>query len=340
MLTVRARRSDRTLALDLTLEDGIALLADPKALVWFDMDEESIEEIDAVSAALALNHLTVEDLKHRGQRGKLEQFDHYSVLVMHGVGYASALPAIEEHELDVIVGPNWVLTGRDPHLHALLPGEDLEARLPSMLASDAGYLLYAIADRVVDSLFPVLDQMLDDVDDVEDRIVLRPDRALLERILAMKRNGVLLRKLVSPHLDTFTRFTSPAYGIVSEEHLFYFRDVHDHLIRLFEIVDSYRELMTGALEVHLSNVNNQLSDVMKRLTVLTAMFLPLTFITGAFGMNMPRSPVWTDPAFWILGAGMVAIAVGEWLYFRALGWTSGIGAWPGSPAKRRAPRGR
>lgn len=340
MLTVRARRSDRTLALDLTLQEGIKLLADADALVWFDIDEESIEEIDTVSGALDLNHLTVEDLKHRGQRGKLEQFDHYSVLVMHGVGYATAVPALEEHELDAVIGPNWVLTGRDPHLLALVPGDELDRRLPAMLASDAGYLLYAIADRVVDSLFPVLDRMLDDVDDVEDRIVLRPDRALLERILAMKRNGVLLRKLVSPHLDTFTRFTSPAYGIVSDEHMFYFRDVHDHLIRVFEIVDSYRELMTGALEVHLSNVNNQLSDVMKRLTVLTAMFLPLTFITGAFGMNMVRSPVWTDPAFWILGAGMAAISVGQWLYFRSRGWTSGVVAWRESAASGRAPRGR
>ena len=321
MLIVRARRSDQTFAFDLSLEAGLALLADPLALVWFDIDEESIEEIDSVAAALGLNHLTVEDLKHRGQRGKLEQFDGYSVLVMHGVGYDPAIPQLEEHELDAVIGPNWVLTGRDPHLVALQPGPDLDVRLPSMLKSDTGYLLYAIADRVVDSLFPVLDLMLDDVDDVEDRVILHPDTALLERIFAMKRNGVTLRKIVSPHLEIFTRFTSPAYGIVNGEHMIYFRDVHDHLIRIFEIVDSYRELMTGALEVHLSTVNNQLSDVMKRLTVLTAMFLPLTFITGAFGMTMVQSPVWTDPAFWIIGAGMIAIAAGQWVFFRFKKWT-------------------
>ncbi|RJQ11841.1 MAG: hypothetical protein C4558_02695 [Dehalococcoidia bacterium] len=320
MLIVRARRADGSLVLDLTLEAGLALLSDPGTLVWFDIDEESLEEIDTVSAALSLNHLTVEDLKHRGQRGKLEQFDGYSVLVMHGVEYVPAIPVLNEHELDMVIGSNWVLTGRDPHLVALMPGPDLEMRLPSMMASDAGYLLYAIADRVVDSLFPVLDQMLDDVDDIEDRVILRPDQALLERIFAMKRSGVMLRKLVSPHLEIFTRLTSPAYGIVSAEHMIYFRDVHDHLIRIFEIVDSYRELMTGALEVHLSTVNNQLSDVMKRLTVLTAMFLPLTFVTGAFGMNMVSSPVWTDPAFWILLTGMAGVAAGQWAYFRYRGW--------------------
>ncbi|TAJ19681.1 MAG: hypothetical protein EPO65_05905 [Dehalococcoidia bacterium] len=320
MLTVRARRGDGSLDLDLTLAEGIALLADPSALIWIDIDEESIEEIDAVSAALSLNELTVEDLKHRGQRGKLETFDGYTVLVMHGVGYDSAAPSLDEHELDAIIGPNWVLTGRDPHLAALLPGRDLDLRLASMLAKDAGYLLYAITDRVVDSLFPVLDKMLDDVDDVEDRVILGGGQELLERIFAMKRNGVTLRKLISPHLEIFGRFTTPAYGIVSSEHMIYFRDVHDHIIRVFEIVDSYRELMTGALEVHLSTVNNQLSDVMKRLTVLTAMFLPLTFITGAFGMNMVESPVWTDPAFWIIGGCMAAVAAGQWFYFRAKRW--------------------
>lgn len=320
MLIVRARHGDGTVELDLSLEAGLALLADPRALVWFDIDEESDEEIDAISAALSLNHLTVEDFKHRGQRGKLEQFVGYSVLVMHGVGYDSDAARLDDHELDVAVGPNWLLTGRDPHLAALKPGPDLDMHLRPMLASDAGYLLYAIADRVVDSLFPVLDQMLDDVDDIEERVIRRPDRELLERIFAMKRNGVTLRKIVSPHLEIFTRLTSPAYGIVSDAQMIYFRDVHDHLIRVFEIVDSYRELMTGALEVHLSTVNNQLSDIMKRLTVLTALFLPLTFITGAFGMNMVRSPGWTDPAFWIIGLGMVGVSAVQWSYFRSRGW--------------------
>lgn len=320
MLKVRARQPDGTVAFDLTFEEGVALLADPRALVWFDLDGEGSGEVQRAGEALRLNHLTVEDLKHRGQRGKLEQFPGYAVLVMHGIGYDRTAPALEEHELDVAVGPNWVLTGRDPRLVALAPGPELDERLPSMLGQDAGYLLYAVADRLVDSMFPVLDEMLDDVDALEDLVIVGNGPALLERIFAMKRNGVLLRKLVSPHLEVFTRLTSPAYGIVSEEHLIYFRDVHDHLIQMFEVVDSYRELVTGALEVHLTTVSNRLNDVMKRLTVLTAMFLPLTFVTGVFGMNMVQAPVWTDPAFWVLLAGMGVVAAGQWAYFRFRGW--------------------
>ena len=323
MLTIRVRRSDGTFALDVPFDEAVALLADPQALVWFDLEEDSTEsaaEIARVGAALALNHLTVEDLTHKGQRGKFEQFPGYSVLVMHGFGYQRDVPRLDEYEVDLAIGANWVLTGRDPALVCLTPGAGLDAHLPTMMGSSADFLLYAIADRLVDSMFPVLDEMLDDVDDIEARVVADDTSGLLERIFAMKRNGVTLRKVVSPHLEIFTRLTSPAYAVVKPEHVIYFRDVHDHLIRVFEIVDSYRELMTGALEVHLSTVNNRLSDVMKRLTVLTAMFLPLTFVTGAFGMNMVESPVWTDPAFWIIGAGMLGVAASQWVFFRFKGW--------------------
>lgn len=320
MLTIRARRSDGTLSADVAFEDAVALLRDEQALVWFDLDEQSDDEIARVGAALSLNHLTIEDLTHREQRGKFEPFDGYSVLVMHAFGYDRSVPSLEEHELDLAVGPNWVLTGRDPRLLSIAPGPGLDAHLASMMGAGADYLLYAIADRLVDSMFPVLDEMLDDVDDLEGLVVQGDGPALLERIFAMKRNGVLLRKIVSPHIEIFSRLTSPAFGVVRPEHVIYFRDVHDHLIRVYEVVDSYRELMSGALEVHLSTVNNRLNDVMKRLTVLTAMFLPLTFVTGAFGMNMVQSPVWTDPAFWIIGAAMVAVSVGQWAFFRIKGW--------------------
>jgi magnesium transporter len=321
VLTIRARRSDGTLALGLSLDEGVALLADPQALVWFDADEESRDEVEAVGAALGLSHLTVEDFTHRRQRGKFEQFDGYAVLVIHAFAYESDRPALEEHELDLAIGRNWVLTGRDPRLVALIPGPSLEAHLALMLARTADYLLYTITDRVVDSMFPVLDEMLDDVDAIEGRIISGNGAALLERIFAMKRNGVVLRKAVAPHLESFSRLASPAFGVARSEHVIYFRDVHDHLIRVHDIVDSYRELMSAALEVHLSTVNNRLNDVMKRLTVLTAMFLPLTFITGAFGMNMVESPVWTDPAFWIIAGGMGALALGQWLFFRSRRWT-------------------
>ena len=136
----------------------------------------------------------------------------------------------------------------------------------------------------------------------------------------MKRDAITLRKAIGPELEVYTRLTSPGFGLIDEKHVIYFRDVHDHLVRVFEAMDTYRELMSGALDAYLSNINNRLSDVMKRLTVLAALFLPLTFITGVFGMNMRVTPPWSDVVFWLILGTMAAISFMQWLYFKKKGW--------------------
>ena len=151
--------------------------------------------------------------------------------------------------------------------------------------------------------------MHDAVDELEDRIVRDPSDKLLPVIFDMKRDAVLARKAISPQLEVFSRLTSPGYGIVSQAHSNYFRDVHDHLIRVFESVDSYRELMGGALDAYLSTVSNRMNEVMKRLTVMAALFLPITFWTGVFGMNLRETPLWQDSLFWVFLGGMLVLSV-------------------------------
>ncbi len=114
--------------------------------------------------------------------------------------------------------------------------------------------------------------------------------------------------------------TSPGFGLLGEDHLNYFRDVHDHLIRVFEAMDSYRELMSGSLDAYLSTVSNRMNEVMKRLTVMAALFLPVTFFTGVFGMNLRETPIWHDTLFWVFLAAMFLMSVGQFVYFRRKGW--------------------
>ena len=122
-------------------------------------------------------------------------------------------------------------------------------------------------------------------------------------------------------MEVFARLTSPGYGIVDDKHIAYFRDVHDHLIRVFEAVDTLRELISGSLDVYLSNVGNRMNEVMKRLTVVAALFLPITFFTGLMGMNLPDSPLWSDKRFWFFIAGMLTVTTLQFLYMRAKKWT-------------------
>ena len=137
----------------------------------------------------------------------------------------------------------------------------------------------------------------------------------MSRIFEMKRDAVSLRKIVSTQLEVFSRLTSPGFGIISEEHVVYFRDVHDHLIRVFEAMDSYRELMSGALDAYLSNVSNRMNEVMKALTLVATIMLPLTFIAGVYGMNFEVMPElkWKYGYVFALGLmGLVAAGIIRW----------------------------
>jgi len=197
---------------------------------------------------------------------------------------------------------------------------DVATHTESILSDGRDYLVYALTDRLVDSYFPILDAMHEAVDDLEDKIVTDPSKELLIRIFDMKRDAVVLRKATSPQLEVFSRLSVPGVGIATEAHAIYFRDVHDHLIRVIESADSYRDLMTGALDAYLSNVSNRMNDVMKRLTVVAALFLPISFLTGLLGMNLRTQPPWEDNLFWVFLAAMVAITGLQWAYFWKKGW--------------------
>ena len=159
------------------------------------------------------------------------------------------------------------------------------------MARGVDYLLYVLLDTLVDRYFPALDAFDEAIDGLEDAIIADPTPAVLNTIFAMKRNVVQLRKVINPQLESFSRLTSESYGVVQADNLIYYRDVHDHLIRIFEVVDSYRDQMSSALDAYLSMTSNRMNEVMKRLTVVAAIFLPITFLTGVFGMNFGSAAV-------------------------------------------------
>lgn len=158
------------------------------------------------------------------------------------------------------------------------------------MARGVDYLLYILLDTLVDRYFPALDALDEAIDELEDAIIADPTPEVLNTIFAMKRNIVQLRKVINPQLESFSRLTSESYGVVQADNLIYYRDVHDHLIRIFEVVDSHRDQMSSALDAYLSMTSNRMNEVMKRLTVVAAIFLPISFLTGVFGMNFGNQP--------------------------------------------------
>jgi magnesium transporter len=323
MIHARIRDSHGEIRSDPAAEELHDLLESEENLAWLDLESPTADELGLLAGILGWEHLTVEDLAHQGQRAKLERFEGYDLLVMHALSYeASATPParLATPEVDFVVGKNYVASIHYTHLPQLTDGRDISEHCERLLKDGPDYILYELTDKLVDSYFPVLDAMHDAVDELEDRIVSDPSDKLLPIIFDMKRDAVVMRKAISPQLEVFGRLTSPGYGIVSEEHSNYFRDVHDHLIRVFESADSYRELMGGALDAYLSTVSNRMNEVMKRLTVMAALFLPITFFTGVFGMNLRETPLWKDSLFWVFLGGMLALSAFQYWYFRKKQW--------------------
>ncbi len=306
---------------DLTREEIEASMTHPDTRIWVDFNEPTEQELQWLEADFGILHLTLEDLSRQGQRAKLEEFDSYNYLVAFDMHFADA--EITTSEVDFLIGRAFLITSHRGVLASAEEGDRLQPRLPRIMARGMDYLLYVLLDTLVDRYFPALEAFDEAIDGLEDAIIADPTPEVLTTIFAMKRNVVQIRKVINPQLETFSRLTSQSDGIIQADNLIYYRDVHDHLIRIFEVVDSYRDQMSSALDAYLSMTSNRMNEVMKRLTVVAAIFLPITFLTGVFGMNFGRQPwVQDDPGwlFWVTVVIMVGITVMQILFYRRKRW--------------------
>jgi len=323
MIHTRVHLADGGNLVDPPLEEVASLRANPDNVVWVDLQQATSEELQRVSSSFGLSSLTVEDLVKQGQRAKLEAFDNYDVLIMHGMAFDVLSYEVQVPELDIVLGRNFLITNHQDlaairHNHHGRPEHDCEG-----LANGPALLLYRVVDRLVDSYYPVLDAIDDSIDVLQLQVLTDPKPPALEHILTLRRSLSLLRKVVSPQLEIFNRLISREDEYIPREHAPYFRDVYDHLVRTFEVIDSYRDLMGSAMDAYLSTISNRQNEIMKRLTLFTTIFMPITFLTGLFGQNFAHMPqVEHDPGYlwWIVAGFMVVITVSQFIYYRVKGW--------------------
>ena len=292
-------------------EDAIVEI--PKALgrrqarLWIDVCGADHGLKGRVAAILELHPLLVEDIAERDQRAKLEQVDDLLHVVMFSLGFEK--DQIYERELDFVLGARFLLSNHsawwDPRAT-----RHLRAGVQGVLAKGTDFLLWALADDVIDGYFPILDQLGDEIDDLEDQVVNRADRALLERLFDLKRQMIQIRRVTSPQREMFNALSSREDKYISIESRLYFRDAYDHLIRLTDELDTYRELASATLETYLSTVNNNLSLIMKRLTGVTVVVAGIGAVGGIFGMSEAQFAFRLDegPGFWIVALGSLVLA--------------------------------
>jgi magnesium transporter len=287
--------------------EELTRIRDSDEFFWLDLVSPSPEQIEQIGELFGIHPLTIEDTLKFRQRPKLDDFENYVFVVFYGAERKARLRLIEVH---IFISGSYVITVRRGRCKEL---EDLCGLLERRDHGDEQFVVYRIFDALTDSFFPILGTMDEEIDEIEDSIAVAPTDEQLSRLFGLKRALVELRRVVTPQRDLFARATDqitllPGLEPAARD---YFRDVYDHLIRISDLIDSYRDLLTGAMDVYLSTVSNRLNQVMKQLTVIATIFLPLTFVTGFFGQNFGWMVAHIDSlgAFLGFGIGGIVLAV-------------------------------
>ncbi len=264
----------------------------------------------------------MEDALSARQYPKVEAYDGYLYVILHGIHFLKGDKRFSTHDVDFFVGPNYLVTIHDGDSGTIQELRDHATRNPKILGEGPVSLLHRIVDGMVDSYRPEIDKLEDRIDDLEKQIFDKPEPALVRRILDEKRQIAGLRRIITPQRDVVNRLARRDFVDISTEMSFRFRDVYDHLVRLADDVMIFQDRITGMLDAHLSNVSNRLNEVMKVLTVVSTILMPLTLLTSVYGMNvpLPQFPGGEHAQFWWLFAIMVAIAVAMLAMFRRKRW--------------------
>ena len=317
MLIIRCSNGDRLE--EISREAATDLLSRRDANLWLHFDTPTEEELDFLKENFAIHHLTIEDIVNQNQRPKIEPFENYVYLAIHPLR-REAKWEIEPSELDLLLGRGWIVSVHYGPLPGLINNSQLHERIPAALGRGADFLLYTLVDLVVDSYFPVMDDVEDKIESLEDRLLLRAHPGDMNRLLSLKRSIVHIRRAVTPQREVLNQLTRHDFPFVRPENLVYFRDVYDHLIRIAEELDSLRDILSSVLEIHLASTSNQLNATMKRLTAYGTIFVMITAIAGIYGMNFKFMPEleWRYGYFVVLGV-MAAISLGLYFYFKKRG---------------------
>jgi magnesium transporter len=327
MLRSLCRTSDGLVVTGLSQEAFAGQIQDPGSMLWVDFSGESPEASEPVlRQAFAFHPLAVDDALKESHVPKVDDWGSYLYVVLHAVELdREGATALDTLEVDAFLGANYLVTHQTRPVAAIDRLWDACQRDERHLAKSSAHLLYTLADELVADYMPVVEGFDKVIDRLEDQIFAQPSPSLLEEVFALKRALVHLRRIIAPQREVLSKLARNDYQVIDAGHRVFFRDVYDHLVRLYDITESLRDMAGGALDTYLSVVSNRMNDVMKTLTVITTLFMPLSFLTGFFGMNFFQATApfvgWTGPV--TLGfvlAAMVLLPLAMFLWIRRRVW--------------------
>jgi magnesium transporter len=295
------------------------LLASPHQVFWLDMQAPDDDDYRLLSDTFKFHQLTIEDVKHQNQRPKLDGYDGYVFAVVFVIALDGEEVSFREHHL--YIAPDYLVSVHQEPEPSFDTLNERIAESPESTCRKSSFLTYLVMDSLVDTTFAALETLDESVDKLQDEVLQNANNAQLALLQDMKHSAVEMRRVLGAQRDMFQRLVTLSLE-ADRETTAYYRDVYDHIIRQYETVDSLRDLLTSAMDVYLSTVSNRLNMTVKALTVVASLFLPLTFLTGFFGMNFGWlvSRIGTVYAF-MIGLSLMAISIiTQLVFFRRRGW--------------------
>ncbi len=315
------------LRLDLTPDELAPLVQARAGLLWVDMREEPVRSSEALlSGIFGFHPLAVDDALQEAHHPKVDDWGAYVYSVLHAVDFDPQDPGqLVTLELDAFLGPNYLVTYQEKAIDAVDRVWQACARDARHLAKGPDHLLYRVADELVNAYMPVVEKIDDSIEELEDQIFDNPQPDTLERLFALKRALLHMRRILNPQREVFNKLGRDEYAVITPPHRVFFRDLYDHMVRLHDINESLRDLVGGALDSYLSVVNNRMNNIMKSLTLITTLFMPISFLAGFFGMNFfqpaAATPDWTGrPAFLLMLLLMAAMPALMFWWLRSRRW--------------------
>jgi magnesium transporter len=283
---------------------------------WIDFDCEEKRELERVIAPLRIHPLAIEDMVQDINRPKFDDYGEYLYVVVHSARWeADDRPTLRE--LDMVVGERYLITYHDGQTRSVAAAHELLARRPDLLARGPAHLLHFLLDLLVDNYLPVMDQLAEEIDQLEHLVFRAADRVVHPRILRLKRGMAALRRIVGPQRDTLLALTRDEFRVIPPDMRPYLRDVYDRLARVNDLLDSFRDEVAGLLELHVSIVSNRLNQIIKVLTVIATLGLPLTVITSYYGMNFKFAVYeWRYGELYVLALLVSLVGITGWILKR------------------------
>jgi magnesium transporter len=298
----------------------------PGVLRWVDVTASTAAELELLRQRFDFHPLTIEDCGHLDQRPKLEEYRTHLFLVTQGFSSkGDRVEVLELQELHAFLGEPFLVTVHETPIAALEEAWQRLSKEPKLLERGVDFAYYLVVDGIVDDNFPILDRIADELEELEDSVLAAPQRKDLQRIFGLKHHLVAMRKVLSPQRDVLGLLTKRGDSRISERTAVYLRDVYDHLVRINESIEASRDLLGNALEAYLSAVGQRTNEIMKYLTIMSAVFLPLAFVVGFFGQNFENLPLFrswvhSDRLMWGMVVTCVAVPAAMLTWFKGKNW--------------------